>query len=198
MISQSGVLNLLKSMWGSPLSWCCSPASRVLVSGGRLTTVSSCIACRPVDYGRVVPTACSPSTTRSGIVEFARSLHELGWGLVSSGGTAPRIADAGLPRHRRRRTHRAPRHPRPPGRHPSSEDPRRHPRRSRPMPSTSPTWSTTASSRSTSWSSTSTRSVRPEHRADRHRRACDGARRGEEPRPCRRGRRPGRLRSRSR
>ena len=34
---------------------------------------------------------------KTGIVEFARSLHELGTELVSSGGTAAAIADAGIP-----------------------------------------------------------------------------------------------------
>ena len=34
---------------------------------------------------------------KTGIVEFARSLHELGWELVSSGGTARAIEEAGVP-----------------------------------------------------------------------------------------------------
>ena len=34
---------------------------------------------------------------KSGIVDLARGLHDLGWELVSSGGTAKAIADAGLP-----------------------------------------------------------------------------------------------------
>lgn len=34
---------------------------------------------------------------KSGIVEFARELHGLGWDLVSSGGTARVIADSGIP-----------------------------------------------------------------------------------------------------
>jgi phosphoribosylaminoimidazolecarboxamide formyltransferase/IMP cyclohydrolase len=34
---------------------------------------------------------------KSGIVDLARSLHDLGWSLVSSGGTARAIADSGLP-----------------------------------------------------------------------------------------------------
>jgi phosphoribosylaminoimidazolecarboxamide formyltransferase/IMP cyclohydrolase len=44
-----------------------------------------------------VPTALLSVFDKSGIVEFARSLHELGWDLVSSGGTARAIADAGVP-----------------------------------------------------------------------------------------------------
>jgi len=34
---------------------------------------------------------------KTGIADFARSLHELGCDLVSSGGTAKAIAEAGLP-----------------------------------------------------------------------------------------------------
>jgi phosphoribosylaminoimidazolecarboxamide formyltransferase/IMP cyclohydrolase len=43
-----------------------------------------------------VPTALLSVYDKSGIVEFARSLDELGWDLVSSGGTARAIADAGI------------------------------------------------------------------------------------------------------
>jgi len=34
---------------------------------------------------------------KSGLVDFARALHDLGWELVSSGGTATAVADAGIP-----------------------------------------------------------------------------------------------------
>ena len=34
---------------------------------------------------------------KSGIVEFAEGLHSLGWELISSGGTARVIAEAGIP-----------------------------------------------------------------------------------------------------
>jgi phosphoribosylaminoimidazolecarboxamide formyltransferase/IMP cyclohydrolase len=34
---------------------------------------------------------------KTGVVELARALHELGWDLVSSGGTARAIADSGVP-----------------------------------------------------------------------------------------------------
>jgi len=44
-----------------------------------------------------VPTALISVYDKSGIVEFAQSLHALGWSLVSSGGTARAIADAGTP-----------------------------------------------------------------------------------------------------
>ncbi len=43
-----------------------------------------------------MPTALLSVYDKSGIVEFARSLDELGWDLVSSGGTARAIADAGI------------------------------------------------------------------------------------------------------
>jgi phosphoribosylaminoimidazolecarboxamide formyltransferase/IMP cyclohydrolase len=44
----------------------------------------------------VVPTALLSVYDKTGIVEFARELSELGWSLVSSGGTAAVIADAGI------------------------------------------------------------------------------------------------------
>ena len=44
-----------------------------------------------------MPTALLSVFDKSGIVEFASSLHELGWSLVSSGGTARAIGDAGVP-----------------------------------------------------------------------------------------------------
>jgi phosphoribosylaminoimidazolecarboxamide formyltransferase / IMP cyclohydrolase len=50
-----------------------------------------------VDYGRLVPTALLSVYDKSGIVEFARALHGLGWTLVSSGGTARAVAEAGVP-----------------------------------------------------------------------------------------------------
>jgi phosphoribosylaminoimidazolecarboxamide formyltransferase/IMP cyclohydrolase len=44
-----------------------------------------------------VPTALLSVYDKSGIVEFASSLHQLGWSLVSSGGTARAIAEAQVP-----------------------------------------------------------------------------------------------------
>lgn len=44
-----------------------------------------------------VPTALLSVYDKTGIVEFARSLTELGWDLLSSGGTAKVLAEAGLP-----------------------------------------------------------------------------------------------------
>src|SRR4051794_2631081 len=34
---------------------------------------------------------------KTGVVEFATALHEIGWELLSSGGTAKAIGDAGVP-----------------------------------------------------------------------------------------------------
>jgi phosphoribosylaminoimidazolecarboxamide formyltransferase / IMP cyclohydrolase len=44
----------------------------------------------------VVPTALLSVYDKTGVVDLARSLAELGWSLVSSGGTAKAIADAGV------------------------------------------------------------------------------------------------------
>lgn len=44
-----------------------------------------------------MPTALLSVYDKTGIVEFAAALHELGWNLVSSGGTAAAIAAAGVP-----------------------------------------------------------------------------------------------------
>lgn len=34
---------------------------------------------------------------KTGLIDFARRLHELGLGLVASGGTASKIRDSGIP-----------------------------------------------------------------------------------------------------
>ena len=44
-----------------------------------------------------MPTALLSVYDKSGIVEFAGALHELGWRLLSSGGTAAAVAGAGVP-----------------------------------------------------------------------------------------------------
>ena len=44
-----------------------------------------------------MPRALLSVYDKTGIVEFARQLHELGWELISSGGTASVISDAGIP-----------------------------------------------------------------------------------------------------
>ncbi len=48
-----------------------------------------------VGYGRAVPTALLSAYDKTGIVDLAAALRELGWSLVSSGGTARAIAEAG-------------------------------------------------------------------------------------------------------
>ena len=133
-----------------------------------------------------VPTALLSVYDKTGIVDLARGLHDLGWRLVSSGGTATApwpmpglpVTDlaelTGYPAilgHRVVTLH--------PVIHGGSA------RRSRSAGAPSPSLSTTASSRSRWRSSTSTRSARPEHRADRHRRPDVDPRRGQEPRPRR-------------
>ena len=44
-----------------------------------------------------MPTALLSVFDKSGVVELARGLHDLGWRLISSGGTARALAEAGLP-----------------------------------------------------------------------------------------------------
>jgi phosphoribosylaminoimidazolecarboxamide formyltransferase/IMP cyclohydrolase len=51
----------------------------------------------PFRYGRPVPTALLSVFDKTGVVDLARSLHGLGWSLLSSGGTAAAIAEAGVP-----------------------------------------------------------------------------------------------------
>jgi phosphoribosylaminoimidazolecarboxamide formyltransferase / IMP cyclohydrolase len=50
-----------------------------------------------VGYPPRVPTALLSVYDKAGIAELARGLHELGWELLSSGGTARVIAEAGVP-----------------------------------------------------------------------------------------------------
>lgn len=49
------------------------------------------------DYGSSVPRALLSAYDKTGIIELSRGLHELGWELLSSGGTARVIAEAGIP-----------------------------------------------------------------------------------------------------
>ena len=44
-----------------------------------------------------MPRALLSVFDKTGVVDFARALHDLGWELLSSGGTATVIADAGIP-----------------------------------------------------------------------------------------------------
>ena len=127
---------------------------------------------------------------KTGLVELAAGCADLGWELVSSGGTAAALADAGIAGHRGRPTSPAsPRcsahrvvtlHPkihggiladpddaRPPGRHARPRDRAHRPGGREPLPVPG----------------------EPVGRADRHRRSGDGAGRGQEPRARRRRRR---------
>jgi phosphoribosylaminoimidazolecarboxamide formyltransferase/IMP cyclohydrolase len=70
-------------------------ARTVIPPRSRATTF--CESGPQVRYGRLVPTALISVFDKSGIVEFAASLHELGWSLISSGGTARAIAEADIP-----------------------------------------------------------------------------------------------------
>ena len=49
------------------------------------------------DYRSSVPRALLSAYDKTGIVELARGLQELGWELLSSGGTARALTDAGVP-----------------------------------------------------------------------------------------------------
>ncbi len=44
-----------------------------------------------------MPTALFSLSDKTGLVDFARSLHELGWDFLASGGTARELRDANLP-----------------------------------------------------------------------------------------------------
>ena len=44
-----------------------------------------------------MPRALLSVSDRSGLLDFARGLHSLGWELLSTGGTARAIRDAGIP-----------------------------------------------------------------------------------------------------
>jgi phosphoribosylaminoimidazolecarboxamide formyltransferase/IMP cyclohydrolase len=44
-----------------------------------------------------MPVAILSAYDRTGLVDFARRLHELGWSLLASGGTARVLREAGLP-----------------------------------------------------------------------------------------------------
>src|SRR5256885_4877439 len=44
-----------------------------------------------------MPTALLSVSDKTGLVDFARGLNKLGWGLVSTGGTAKALRDAGVP-----------------------------------------------------------------------------------------------------
>ena len=67
--------------------------------------------------GRGVRPRCCPSTTRPAIADLARGLARPGLGAGVERRHGPGARRCGPPRHRRRRPHRLPGDPRPPGRH---------------------------------------------------------------------------------
>ena len=77
---------------------------------------------------------------KTGIVEFARGLHELGVGAGVDRRHREGDRRRRHPRDRRRRHHRRSRDPRPPCGHAAPEGARRHPRRPRRTRRTTPTW----------------------------------------------------------
>ncbi len=62
---------------------------------------------------------------KRGVVDFARALHQLGYRILSTGGTARLIAEAGDSGHRSRRVHGFPRNARRPCQDAEPADPRR-------------------------------------------------------------------------
>ena len=54
-----------------------------------------------------MPRALLSVSDKTGVVELARELHGRGWTLLSTGGTARALRDAGAPRHGGQRDHRA-------------------------------------------------------------------------------------------
>ena len=60
-------------------------------------------------FSRTMPRALLSVSDKAGLVEFARGLADLGWELVSTGGTAKALRAAGLAVARRQRRHRLPR-----------------------------------------------------------------------------------------
>ena len=95
---------------------------------------------------------CSRSTTRRVSSSWRRALVELGATLVSSGGTAQTLHDAGLPVTPVEEVTGVPGDARRAGEDAASEDPRRDPRRPPQAPNTWTSSPSTASSRSI-WSS---------------------------------------------
>ena len=98
---------------------------------------------------------------KTGVVEFARALHALGVKLLSTGGTAKLLADAGLPVTEVAEHTGFPGDARRPRQDAAPEDPRRPAGAARPAGAHGGADARTASRRSTCWSSTSIRSRPP-------------------------------------
>ncbi len=95
---------------------------------------------------------------KTGLVDFVRGLREFGVEILSTGGTATLLADAGIPVVPVSDAHRLAGDPRRAGEDAASEDPRRYSGPARRPRGTASRWRPTASRRSTWWSSISTRS----------------------------------------
>ena len=98
---------------------------------------------------------------KTGLIDFARGLAELGVEIYSTGGTHRALDAAGIPATVHLRPHRLPGDPRRPRQDAAPRRPRRHPRPPRQAGPPARSWSDRASRPSTSSSSTSTPSSRP-------------------------------------
>ena len=131
----------------------------------------------------------SRSTTRPASTGSHAALHAAGVAIVSTGSTAARIADAGVPVTAGRGAHRLPRVPRRPGQDPAPRGARRDPRR--PAPRAAPRAARRPRHRGLRpgrleplplhRDGRHRRRARRVRRADRHRRPLDGAGRRQEP-----------------
>ena len=140
------------------------------------------------------PRALLSVSDKTGVARFAEALHDLGFELVSSGGTATEIEQAGVPVTTVDVGHRIARDARSPCRHAAPEGARWHPRRSR--QGGAPGRSRGAGHRAVRPRGGEPLPVSraPRHRDDRHRRSDHGAGRGQEPRVGRRRHEPGAIR----
>ena len=141
---------------------------------------------------------------KTGLAEFARGLEELGFEIVASGGTSAFLDEHGVQRDARRGRDERARAARRPREDAAPAHPRRHPRETRPR--RRPRGARRAGDRavrprlrqllSVQLDRRETRSAHGgRRRGDRHRRAVDAARRGEELRACRPRLRPGAVRA---
>ncbi len=143
---------------------------------------------------------------KTGLAELAQGLHAAGVAMVSTGSTAARIADAGRAGDQGRGPHRLPGVPRRPREDAAPAGARRDP--GRPAPGGPRRAARRARRRAVRAGRGQPLPVQGHRRlrrhpgrvrrADRHRRAVDGARRRQEPPERRRRRRPGPVRRRAR
>ena len=107
-----------------------------------------------------MPRALLSVSDKTGIVDLGRGLAARGFELVSTGGTARALTDAGLAGHQRLRRHRLSRDDGRPRQDAAPDDARRHPRAARSSRRSRGRRARTASASSTSSSSTCIRSWR--------------------------------------